>query len=66
MSEPFLWTDTPRLSCRLSPRWEPEPLRWLAVRGLYATYRLADRLEARPGAGPSRLAWLADRVTRKP
>jgi len=51
---------------RVSPGWEPEPLRWLAVRGLYATYRLADRLEARPGAGPSRLAWLADRVTRKP
>lgn len=51
---------------RVSPGWEPEPLRWLGVRGLYATYRLADRLEARHGAGPSPLARMADRVTRKP
>ncbi|EFG65081.1 NAD(P)/FAD-dependent oxidoreductase, partial [Streptomyces sp. SPB074] len=27
--------------------WEPEPLRWLGVRGLYAAYRAADRGEAR-------------------
>jgi glycine/D-amino acid oxidase-like deaminating enzyme len=26
-------------------RWEPEPARWCGVRGLYASYRLADRLE---------------------
>jgi glycine/D-amino acid oxidase-like deaminating enzyme len=26
-------------------RWEPEPLRWLAVQGIYAAYRTADRLE---------------------
>ena len=51
---------------RVSPGWEPEPLRWLGVRGLYTTYRLADRLESRIGAGPSSLARLADRVTRKP
>jgi glycine/D-amino acid oxidase-like deaminating enzyme len=25
--------------------WEPEPARWAEVRGLYALYRLADRLE---------------------
>jgi glycine/D-amino acid oxidase-like deaminating enzyme len=29
-----------------SPRWEPEPARWAGVRGLYALYRTADRLEA--------------------
>jgi len=44
--------------------WEPEPLRWLGVRGMYAAYALADRFEAR-GGGPSRLAqaanWLAGR-----
>lgn len=26
--------------------WEPEPARWAGVRGLYALYRLADRLES--------------------
>ena len=37
-------------------RWEPEPLRWLGVRGMYALLAAADRREARPGAAPSRLA----------
>jgi glycine/D-amino acid oxidase-like deaminating enzyme len=42
--------------------WEPEPLRWLAVNGLYAAYRRADRQEedGRPGTAP--LARLADRL----
>ncbi|MBC7273117.1 MAG: FAD-dependent oxidoreductase, partial [Streptomyces sp.] len=45
-------------------RWEPEPLRWLGVQGLYATYRAADRRERTThAAGSSRLARLADRVT---
>ncbi len=43
-------------------RWEPEPLRWLAVRGAYALYRGADRIESRSGH-PSRLAALVDRAT---
>ncbi|SMF68409.1 FAD-binding oxidoreductase [Streptomyces sp. Amel2xC10] len=44
-------------------RWEPEPLRWLGVRGMYATYRAADRRETeRHSAGSSRLARIADRV----
>lgn len=30
-------------------RWEPEPLRWLGVRGMDALLRLADRREARGG-----------------
>jgi hypothetical protein len=35
-----------------SRSWEPEPARWTGVQGLYALYRLADRLEAAaPGAG---------------
>ncbi len=29
-----------------SPDWEPEPARWAGVRGLYALYRTADRLES--------------------
>ncbi|WP_460774440.1 NAD(P)/FAD-dependent oxidoreductase [Microbacterium sp. GXF7504] len=31
-------------------RWEPEPLRWLAVQGIYAAYRVADRAETRSGS----------------
>ena len=36
-----------------SRTWEPEPARWTGVHGLYALYRLADRLESAPldGAG---------------
>jgi glycine/D-amino acid oxidase-like deaminating enzyme len=36
-----------------SKTWEPEPARWTGVHGLYALYRLADRLEspAVPGRG---------------
>jgi glycine/D-amino acid oxidase-like deaminating enzyme len=33
--------------------WEPEPARWAGVHGLYALYRLADRLES-PGRGADR------------
>jgi glycine/D-amino acid oxidase-like deaminating enzyme len=43
-------------------RWEPEPLRWLAVRGMYALLAAADRREARPGAGESRLAAIGRRL----
>jgi glycine/D-amino acid oxidase-like deaminating enzyme len=43
--------------------WEPEPLRWMGVRGTYALLRAADRREARPGAGPSRLARLGNWLT---
>ncbi|UIX33025.1 NAD(P)/FAD-dependent oxidoreductase [Streptomyces sp. GQFP] len=44
-------------------KWEPEPLRWVGVRGMYATYRAADRREsAGGGERSSRLARVADRV----
>ncbi|MFF9280140.1 NAD(P)/FAD-dependent oxidoreductase [Streptomyces griseosporeus] len=44
-------------------KWEPEPLRWLGVHGMYATYRSADRRErVSHSMAPSRLARLADRV----
>jgi hypothetical protein len=45
-------------------RWEPEPLRWAAVRGIYAAYRLADRRES--GGHSARtdvVARVADRLT---
>ncbi|KQZ84913.1 FAD-dependent oxidoreductase [Microbacterium sp. Root166] len=38
-------------------RWEPEPLRWVAVNAIYTAYRLADRVEA--SRSSSRTAWPA-------
>jgi glycine/D-amino acid oxidase-like deaminating enzyme len=40
-------------------RWEPEPLRWTAIRSVYSLYRLSDRIERRSGR-PSRLGRLVD------
>ncbi|GJJ20532.1 NAD(P)/FAD-dependent oxidoreductase [Mycolicibacterium mageritense] len=49
-----------------SRTWEPEPLRWLGVRGLYIAYKLADRHEARGRATTSPIARIADVITGKP
>ncbi|MCD0483184.1 FAD-binding oxidoreductase [Streptacidiphilus sp. ASG 303] len=43
-------------------RWEPEPLRWLGVHGLYAAYHAADRQEAGGRSSTSPLARAADLV----
>lgn len=43
--------------------WEPEPLRWLGIHGLYRAYGLADRLEARGGRRTSWVATVADRIS---
>jgi glycine/D-amino acid oxidase-like deaminating enzyme len=40
-------------------RWEPEPLRWLGVRGMTALMASADRAEARTGKPARRAALLA-------
>jgi len=45
-----------------SPRWEPEPLRWLGVNAGLQLARLADRDEARSGR-QSRLGPALDRLT---
>jgi glycine/D-amino acid oxidase-like deaminating enzyme len=60
-------TALPWVGHRSRP-WEPEPLRWLGVHALYAAYRGADALEARPGAGAHTpaLARVADRVAGRP
>ena len=47
---------------RRARRWEPEPLRWLGVHGLYTMYRAADRHEARRLGSTSPLARIADVV----
>ncbi|HEY0248407.1 MAG TPA: FAD-dependent oxidoreductase [Gryllotalpicola sp.] len=44
-------------------RWEPEPLRWIAVQALYAMYHAADRAELTRRATTSPLARLADLVS---
>ncbi|RFU21987.1 NAD(P)/FAD-dependent oxidoreductase [Geodermatophilus marinus] len=44
-------------------RWEPEPLRWLGVRSMYALYRAADRREAAGLRRPSRITDVADLLT---
>ncbi|MFF4837268.1 NAD(P)/FAD-dependent oxidoreductase [Streptomyces sp. NPDC001315] len=55
-------TDLPWVGHKVR-RWEPEPLRWLGVQGMYATYRAADRRErVTHGARSSRLARVADWV----
>jgi glycine/D-amino acid oxidase-like deaminating enzyme len=43
--------------------WEPEPLRWLAVTGMYALLNAADRREAAWPGPPSRLGRLAHFLT---
>ncbi len=44
--------------------WEPEPIRWVAVRGLYKAYQAADRQEMASGtARTSPIARVADKVT---
>jgi glycine/D-amino acid oxidase-like deaminating enzyme len=49
-----------------SRSWEPEPMRWLGVRGLYRAYRWADGHEARGLKRTSPIAVLADRISGKP
>jgi glycine/D-amino acid oxidase-like deaminating enzyme len=46
--------------------WEPEPLRWLGVRGMYLAYRAADWHEARGIARTSPIAVVADRIAGRP
>lgn len=51
----------PWVDHRVRP-WEPEPLRWLATRGLYAAYALADRRELRGRPTSSPIARIADTI----
>lgn len=44
-------------------RWEPEPLRWIATKGLYAAYGAADAAESGGRTTSSPIAHLADVVT---
>ena len=44
-------------------RWEPEPVRWLGVKGMYAMYHRADEQEKDGRATTSPLARLADAIS---
>jgi len=58
-------TELPWVGHR-SRNWEPEPLRWLGVRGMYLAYRVADRHEARGRATTSPIAVVADKIAGRP
>jgi glycine/D-amino acid oxidase-like deaminating enzyme len=44
-------------------RWEPEPLRWIGVHGLYAAYHFADKQERRGRRHTSATARAADVIS---
>lgn len=58
-------TDLTRLPWvnRRVRQWEPEPLRWLGVTGMYALLNAADRREAAHRGPPSRLGRLGNWLT---
>jgi glycine/D-amino acid oxidase-like deaminating enzyme len=58
-------TELPWVGHR-SRSWEPEPLRWLGVRGMYQAYKVADRHESGSRSTTSPIAVIADRIARRP
>lgn len=58
-------TELPWVGHR-SRAWEPEPLRWLGVRGMYLAYKAADWHESRGRASTSPIAVLADKIAGRP
>jgi glycine/D-amino acid oxidase-like deaminating enzyme len=58
-------TELPWVGHR-SPAWEPEPLRWLGVRGMYLAYKLADWHEGRGRSTTSPIAVVADKIAGRP
>lgn len=44
-------------------KWEPEPLRWIATKGLYTAYGIADAAELRGRKTTSPIASIADVIT---
>jgi glycine/D-amino acid oxidase-like deaminating enzyme len=70
LADLVLRRDTPRTALpwvgHRARRWEPEPARWLGVRGLYSAYRLADRLESGESGKTSLVARAADAIAGPP
>lgn len=67
LSDLVLGKDTKETSMpwvnRSVRRWEPEPLRWLAVQGMYAMYHRADAQEGAGRENTAPIARLADKVS---
>jgi glycine/D-amino acid oxidase-like deaminating enzyme len=63
-------TPTPRTALpwvgHRARRWEPEPLRWAGVHGLYTLYRVADGAEDNGSPRTSVLARVGDRISGIP
>lgn len=57
--------DLPWVNHRVR-KWEPEPLRWVATKGLYFAYGMADNAELRGRATTSPIGKIADLITGKP
>ncbi|MGB3148642.1 MAG: FAD-binding oxidoreductase [Paracoccaceae bacterium] len=55
-------TELPWVNRRVR-NWEPEPLRWLGVTGMYGLYAMADRREEQGLPAPSRLARIGNWLT---
>lgn len=66
LADLVLGRDTDRTALpwvnRTPRRWEPEPLRWLGVQGMYRLYHMADRAEAT--SADDRSSWLAGLANR--
>lgn len=58
-------TDLPWVGHQ-SRDWEPEPLRWLGVRGMYLAYKAADWHESRGRKTTSPIAVVADKIAGRP
>ncbi|WP_313813232.1 FAD-dependent oxidoreductase [Glutamicibacter sp.] len=65
LGEATLLTTLPWVNHRVR-QWEPEPLRWIATKGLYAAYGRADRSELDGRSSTPAIARMADLITGKP
>jgi hypothetical protein len=70
LADLVMGADSPRTALpwvgHRARRWEPEPLRWAGVHGLYALYRAADSAEDNGSPRTSRLARIGDRISGIP
>ncbi len=57
--------DLPWVNHRVR-KWEPEPLRWVATKGLYVAYGMADNSEYKGRQATSPIAHMANLITGKP
>ncbi len=62
LDTPSALTELPWVNHRVR-NWEPEPLRWLAVKALYQAYSMADHAELTRRTTTSPLATIADVVS---